>query len=254
MFDEDKYLVFATRKGVIKKTRLMAYSHVRQTGIIATRLDEGDELIGVAITDGTKEIILATKLGYAARFNEADVRSTGRATYGVKGVTLRSGDEVVSLAVVSPGDHLLTLTEKGYGKRSLVDDYRKTRRGGKGVITIKAGGRNGNVVSALAVADDDEIIVTSVNGMIIRIPVHGIRLQGRATLGVRIMRLKANDRVTAVARLVGLAEEERLVESGRTITKEPVENGDAVDDVDKGEEDEEEDDTDDIDEDENSED
>ncbi len=244
-FDEDKYLVFATRKGVIKKTRLMAYSHVRQTGIIAMRLDEGDELIGVAITDGTKEIILATKLGYAARFSEADVRATGRATYGVKGVTLRSSDEVVSLAVVDPGDHLLTLTEKGYGKRSLVDDYRKTRRGGKGVITIKTGGRNGDVVSALTVADDDEIIVTSVNGMVIRIPVHGIRLQGRATLGVRIMRLKPADRVAAVASLVGLAEQERMVESGRTITKGPVENGDVIDDVGGDDEEDDTDDTDD---------
>lgn len=227
VFDEDRYLVFATRKGLIKKTRLIAYSHVRQTGIIATRLDKGDELIGVAITDGTKEIVLATKLGYAARFSEGDVRPTGRATYGVKGVTLRSSDEVVSMAVVNPGDHLLTLTGNGYGKRSLVDDYRKTRRGGKGVITIKTGGRNGNVVSVLAVADDDELIVTSVNGMVIRIPVHGIRLQSRATLGVRIMRLKPKDRVTAVARLVGAAEEERVVESGRTITKESVENGEA---------------------------
>jgi DNA gyrase subunit A len=229
VFDEDRYLVFATRKGLIKKTRLMAYSHVRQTGIIATRLDKGDELIGVAITDGTKEIVLATRLGYAARFSEGDVRATGRATYGVKGVTLRSSDEVVSMAVVDPGDHLLTLTENGYGKRSLVDDYRKTRRGGKGVITIKTGGRNGNVVSVLSVADDDELIVTSVKGMVIRIPVHGIRLQSRATLGVRIMRLKQSDRIAAIARLVGAAEAERMVESGsRTITKESVENGDVA--------------------------
>ena len=244
VFDEDRYLVFATRKGLIKKTRLMAYSHVRQTGIIATRLDEGDELIGVAITDGTKEIVLATKLGYAARFNEGDVRATGRATYGVKGVTLRSSDEVVSMAVVDPGNHLLTLTENGYGKRSLVDDYRKTRRGGKGVITIKTGGRNGNVISVLAVADDDELIVTSVNGMVIRIPVHGIRLQGRATLGVRIMRLKPKDRVAAIASLVGEAEEERVVESGKTITKEPAENADVAEESEESEADEEDDDED----------
>jgi DNA gyrase subunit A len=232
LFDEDRFLVFATRKGIIKKTRLMAYSHVRQTGIIATRLDDGDELIGVAITDGTKEIVLATKLGYAGRFNEGDVRPTGRATYGVKGVTLRQGDEVVSMAVVEPADHLLTVTERGYGKRSLVADYRKTRRGGKGVITIKAGGRNGKVISVLPVTDDDELIFTSVNGMIIRIPVHDIRLQSRVTLGVRLMRLKEGDLVTAVASLVGAAEEERMAESGRTITKAPPENGDLVDDDD----------------------
>ncbi|HUU07812.1 MAG TPA: DNA gyrase subunit A [Thermoplasmata archaeon] len=232
LFDEDRYLVFATRKGIIKKTRLMAYSHVRQPGIIAMRLDDGDELVGVAITDGTKEVVLATKLGYAGRFNEADVRPTGRATYGVKGVTLRKGDEVVSMAVVGPTDHLLTITERGYGKRSLVEDYRKTRRGGKGVITIKTGDRNGNVLSVLVVTDDDELIFTSVKGMIIRMPVHGIRLQSRATLGVRFMRLKGRDLVTAVASLVGVADEERMAESGRTITKAPTEDGDLVDDND----------------------
>ncbi|MGB2826469.1 MAG: DNA gyrase subunit A [Thermoplasmata archaeon] len=238
VFDEERYLVFATRKGIIKKTRLMAYSHVRQPGIIAMRLDDGDELVGVAITDGTKEVVLATKLGYAGRFNEADVRPTGRATYGVKGVTLRKGDEVVSMAIVDPTDHLLTITERGYGKRSLVADYRKTRRGGKGVITIKTGDRNGNVISVLSVADDDELMFTSVKGMIIRMPVSGIRLQSRATLGVRFMRLKGRDLVTAVARLVGVADEERLAESGRTITKAPTENGDLVDDNDTGGDDE----------------
>ena len=229
-FDEDRFLVFATKKGLIKKTRLMAYSHVRQSGIIATRLDQGDELIGVAITDGSKEVVLATKLGYAGRFSEGDVRATGRATYGVKGLTLRKADEVVSMAVVDEPDHLLTVTERGFGKRSLVSDYRKTKRGGKGVITIKTGGRNGNVLSVLAVTDDDELIFTSVNGMIIRMPVHDIRLQGRATLGVRLMRLREGDRVTAVARLVGVADEERVVESGKTITKAPTENGDLLDD------------------------
>ncbi|MGB2580899.1 MAG: DNA gyrase subunit A [Thermoplasmata archaeon] len=238
IFDEERYLVFATRKGIIKKTRLMAYSHVRQPGIIAMRLDDGDELVGVAITDGTKEVVLATKLGYAGRFNEADVRPTGRATYGVKGVTLRKGDEVVSMAIVDPTDHLLTITERGYGKRSLVADYRKTRRGGKGVITIKTGDRNGNVISVLSVADDDELMFTSVKGMIIRMPVSGIRLQSRATLGVRFMRLKGRDLVTAVARLVGVADEERLAESGRTITKAPTENGDLVDDNGTGGDDE----------------
>ena len=238
LFDEERYLVFATRKGIIKKTRLMAYSHVRQPGIIAMRLDDGDELVGVAITDGTKEVVLATKLGYAGRFNEADVRPTGRATYGVKGVTLRKGDEVVSMAIVDPTDHLLTITERGYGKRSPVADYRKTRRGGKGVITIKTGDRNGNVISVLSVADDDELMFTSVKGMIIRMPVSGIRLQSRATLGVRFMRLKGRDLVTAVARLVGVADEERLAESGRTITKAPTENGDLVDDNDTGGDDE----------------
>lgn len=225
VFDEDSYLVFATKRGTIKKTRLSAYSHVRQSGIIAIKLDEGDAIVGTTVTDGTKEIILATRKGLAARFAETDVRPTGRATYGVRGVRLRKGDEVVSMAVVDAKDQLLTVTEKGYGKRSLVGDYRKIRRGGKGVITIKTGGRNGDVISAKEVKDDNELIVTSVKGMVIRMPVQGISLQGRATMGVRMMKLKENDKVTAVAKLVGQTEEERAVETGRSLTTCKVPNG-----------------------------
>lgn len=228
-FTDDSYLVFATARGTIKKTRLSAYSHIRQSGIIAIRLEEGDTVVDTAITDGTKEIILATRKGLAARFSEADVRPTGRATYGVRGIRLEPGDEVVSMAVVDPKDQLLTVTENGYGKRSLVEDYRKIRRGGKGVITIKTGGRNGDVVTVKAVKDDSEIIVTSVNGMVIRIPVAGISLMGRNTMGVRLMRLKENDKVSAVARLLAASEEEQTIEAGRTLTTCPVPNGDAVD-------------------------
>ncbi len=232
-FDEERNLVFSTRGGLIKKTRLIAYSHVRQNGIIAIRLEDGDEVVDTALTDGSKEIVLATRKGSAARFNESDVRSTGRATYGVRGIRLRKGDEVVSMAVVVPKDQLLTVTENGYGKRSLVEDYRKIRRGGKGVITIKSGGRNGDVVSVQPVSDEHEIMVTSVRGMVIRMPVSGISLLGRATMGVRLMRLKDRDKVVAVAQMVGLAEEERMIESGLTITHCAEENGDLVDDEEK---------------------
>jgi DNA gyrase subunit A len=217
VFDEDSYLVFATKKGTIKKTRLSAYSHVRQSGIIAIRLDEGDEIIDTAMTDGAKEIILATRKGLAARFLETDVRPTGRVTYGVRGVRLKKGDSVVSMAVVEPKDQLLTVCENGYGKRSLVEDYRKIRRGGKGVITIKTSERNGDVVCAMKVTDDEELIVTSVNGMVIRMPVNGISVLSRATMGVRLMRLKEKDKVTAVARLLAPSEEERVVETGRSV-------------------------------------
>ena len=229
LFDEERNLVFATRRGVIKKTRLIAYSHVRQMGIIAITLDDGDEVVETALTDGSKEILLATKKGLAARFAETDVRPTGRATYGVRGIRLQKGDEVVSMAVVAPTDHLLSVTVRGFGKRSLVEDYRKIRRGGKGVITIKTGDRNGDVVIVREVSDDDELIVTSVRGMVIRMPVQGISLQGRATMGVRLMRLKESDRVTAVARLIGLSEEERVLEAGRTLTTCPPENGEPTD-------------------------
>jgi len=235
LFDEDRHLVFATKKGLIKKTRLPAYSHVRQIGIIAIRLEDDDEVVETALTNGTKEVILATKKGFAARFDEKDVRPTGRATYGVRGVRLTKGDEVVSMAVVDAKDQLLSVTENGYGKRSLVDDYRKIHRGGKGVITIKTGGRNGDVMIVREVTDDDELIITSVRGMVIRMPVKGISLQGRATMGVRLMRLKENDKLTAVARLVGAAQEERALEEGRTRTTCPVENGESSDESDSEE-------------------
>jgi len=225
-FDDESYIVFCTKKGTIKKTKLSAYSHIRQSGIIAIRLDEGDELVETAITDGSREIVLATRKGLAARFDEKDARPIGRGTYGVRGIRLQQGDEVVSMAIVGPKDQLLSVTEQGYGKRSLVEDYRKIRRGGKGVITIKTGGRNGDVVSVMKVSDDDEIIATSVKGMVIRMPVAGISLQGRATMGVRVMRLKEGDRLAAVTRLVGKLEEERVVEAGRTLTSCPAPNGD----------------------------
>jgi DNA gyrase subunit A len=186
-------------------------------------------------------VILATKKGFAARFDEKDVRPTGRATFGVRGVRLTKGDEVVSMAVVGAKDQLLSVTENGYGKRSLVEDYRKIHRGGKGVITIKTGGRNGDVMTVREVTDDDELIVTSVRGMVIRMPVKGISLQGRATMGVRLMRLKENDRLTAVARLVGATQEERALEEGRTRTTCPVENGENVDENGAGKEDEDSD-------------
>lgn len=228
-FADDNFLVFATSKGTIKKTKLSAYQHVRQSGIIAIKLDEKDEVVDTTITDGSKEIILATKKGLAARFSETDVRPTGRATYGVRGIRLTKGDEVVSMAVVDAKGQLLTVTERGYGKRSLVADYRKIRRGGKGVITIKTGERNGDVVCAKEVKDDNEIIVTSVKGMVIRMPVSGISILGRATMGVRLMRLKEGDKVAAVTRLLGESEEQRMVEAGRTLTSCPAPNGDTVD-------------------------
>jgi DNA gyrase subunit A len=242
VFDEDSYLVFATKKGTIKKTRLSAYSHVRQSGIIAIRLDDGDEIIDTAMTDGAKEIILATRKGLAARFLETDVRPTGRATYGVRGVRLTKGDSVVSMAVVEPRDQLLTVCEHGYGKRSPVEDYRKIRRGGKGVITIKTNERNGDVVCAMKVTDDEELIVTSVNGMVIRMPVKGISVLSRATMGVRLMKLKEKDKVTAVARLLPPSEEERAVETGRSLTvcrepgKEPKGDGEDPEEPEDGEE------------------
>lgn len=200
-FDEDHFLVFATKRGIIKKTPLSAYKNVRSTGIIALRLDEGDELVETKLTDGTREIILATRMGQAIRFDESEVRPMGRPARGVRGISLRPGDEVVSMAVIDEDSNLLTITTNGYGKVSRVSDYRKTRRGGKGVITIRTGDRNGFVVAVKEVDEGDELIVTSAQGMVIRVPVGDIRIYRRATKGVTIMKLREGDTVCAVARL-----------------------------------------------------
>ncbi len=212
-FDEDRFLLFATKKGLIKKTKLSAYSRPRVTGIWAIKLRPGDELTDVALSDGTKEVVLGTRQGMAVRFSEKDVRAVGRYSMGVKGVRLKKKDDrVIGMAVVEPESVLLTVSEKGYGKRSKVEDYRKTKRGAQGVINLKIVEKNGPVVAIRPVKDDDELIMTSVKGMIIRIPVEGIRIMGRSTQGVKVMRLKKGDKVKALARVIGEKEEMELTE------------------------------------------
>ena len=207
-FPDDRFLAFCTRNGLIKKTCLSAYKNVRSRGIKAIKLEEDDELVETHLTTGDAEIIIATKGGQACRFNESDVRPTGRDTMGVKGVTLNSGDSVVAMASVRPEDMLLTVTENGFGKISSVDDYRKTRRGGKGVITIKTGGRNGDVVAVRTVNASDELMITSKQGKIIRIKVAEIRITGRNAMGVKVMNLHDDDLVTALEPVVGGSDEE----------------------------------------------
>ncbi|MBX8632250.1 MAG: DNA gyrase subunit A [Thermoplasmata archaeon YP2-bin.285] len=215
-FDGEHYLLFSTRRGKVKKTPLAAYSHVRSMGIIAVGLDEGDEVIGTVLTDGRQDIMLATRDGYVIRFSETDVRPMGRQASGVRGIRLRGSDEVVSMECSSSeGNILLTITENGYGKPSWVGEYRKTRRGGKGVITIKTTERNGKVVAVREFNPGDEVLLTSESGMVIRIPVEDIRVMGRNTQGVRIMKLEEGDRVTAMTRLVGSEVEERVMEEGQ---------------------------------------
>lgn len=212
-FPDDRYLVFCTREGLIKKTALSAYGNVRAKGIKAIKLDEGDELIETDITDGSDQIILASAGGQAARFDESDVRPTGRDTMGVKGMTLNDGDRVVSMAVVKSGDRLLTVSENGYGKISDVDDYRKTRRGGKGVITIKTDERNGMVVSVRKVNPGDQLMLTSSSGKIIRMDTDEIRETGRNAKGVRIMDVRDGDKVVAVEPVMTEEQEEAIEES-----------------------------------------
>ncbi len=202
-FDDEHNLVFSTKNGLVKKTVLSAYSNIRVNGVRAIRLDEDDELIATRLSDGNQTILLASADGQACKFDEKEVRSMGRVTRGVIGMRLNKGDKVVSMAIVEHEEgNLLTLTENGYGKRSPISEYRKTHRGSKGVKTIITNERNGKVIYVRELTDNDEIMLTSKMGMVVRIPVESIRIQGRNTMGVRIMRLNEEDKVVSVAKVI----------------------------------------------------
>ncbi|MGQ0810160.1 MAG: DNA gyrase subunit A [Nitrospiraceae bacterium] len=203
-FRDDRFVVMATKQGVIKKTELSAFSNPRQGGIIALGLEEGDKLIGVHITDGQREILIGTRQGITIRFKEEEVRPMGRTAYGVKGITLEEGNEVIGMETITPDSTtaLLTVTEGGYGKRTPVTEYRVQGRGGKGIISVKTTERNGLAVGFLQVRDGDEIMLMAAQGKVLRCRVDDIREIGRNTQGVRILDLDSDDdRVVAVARL-----------------------------------------------------
>ncbi len=206
-FQEGRYVLFATRRGLVKKTDLMQYASPRPSGIIAIALEEGDEVIGVRLTDGSREAILSTRDGQAIRFKEDEARPMGRDTYGVRGMKLDEGDEVVSLDLVEPGATLLAVSENGYGKRTEMDEYRLTRRGGKGIITMKTTDKTGRVIGVRMVTDDDQIMLVTSGGKVIRLRVNEIRVIGRNTQGVRLINLEEGERVASVARLAEREEE-----------------------------------------------
>ncbi|WP_347489502.1 DNA gyrase subunit A [Desulfoscipio sp. XC116] len=201
-FDNNYYLLMATCHGIIKKTPLSEYGHTKRDGIKALNLDDGDALVNALLTDGTEEVIIGTKNGLAIRFSEKDVRSTGRVTRGVKGITLNKLDEVVSMGLICEDSELLVVTSKGYGKRTKINEYRTQSRGGKGIINIKCMERNGLVVSLQVVKPEDEVLMISADGIMIRIKVDDISLFGRITQGVLLMKLGEGDHVVAVAKVV----------------------------------------------------
>ncbi|HSB45236.1 MAG TPA: DNA gyrase subunit A [Nitrospira sp.] len=210
-YREDRFVIMATKKGIIKKTELAAYSNPRQGGIIALGLEDGDKLIGVHVTDGQREILLGTKQGITIRFKEEEVRPMGRTAYGVKGITLEEGNEVIGMETITPDSttSILTVTEGGYGKRTPVTEYRVQGRGGKGIISVKTTERNGLAVGFLQVRDDDEIMLMAAQGKVLRCKVDDIREIGRNTQGVRILDLDGEeDRVVAVAKLAESVERE----------------------------------------------
>jgi len=200
-FDPGRQVVMATQKGIVKKTPLEAFSRPRAGGIIAINVAADDRLVAARLTDGDMEIFLATRQGQAIRFRESDVRSMGRTAAGVKGIELAPGDQVVAMEAVAGAPALLTVTENGYGKRTRIDEYPLQRRGGKGVITIQTSQRNGPVVGALLVDENDEVMLISDRGKIVRTRVGGISVIGRRTQGVRLIRLEPGERLVGVARL-----------------------------------------------------
>jgi DNA gyrase subunit A len=206
-FEEHKFIVMGTRRGVIKKTELSAFSNPRAGGIIAMGVEEGDSVIAVSISDGNNEIFIGTINGMAIRFPESDVRPMGRNAYGVRGISLRDDDQVVAMEVLTPGGTILSVTEQGYGKRTELDEYRVQSRGGVGIINIQTSERNGKVIGIAQVTGDDELMLITQQGKILRMASSNIRSIGRATQGVRLIEIEGEDRAVSIARLAEKDEE-----------------------------------------------
>jgi DNA gyrase subunit A len=225
----DEFIVLSTRKGVIKKTSLEAFSNPRKAGIIAINLAEGDELIGVGRSSGHDDVLLATRAGKSIRFSENDARPMGRTAGGVRGIALTGEDEVVGMEILAGDAQILTTTERGYGKRTPLAEYRPQRRGGQGIINIRANERNGFVVGIAQVVDDDDVMLITDGGKVLRCPVDGISSMGRATQGVRVMNLDPDEKLVSIARV---AEEDVSRDAGSLDAS--AENGPAerVDDAD----------------------
>ncbi len=200
-FEPGYHVILATKNGLVKKTDLMAYSRPRKGGIIALNLAQGDELIAAMITDGTYNVFLGSSMGKSIRFHESDVRPTGRIAGGIRGMRLASGDRIVGMEVLSHGQTLFTVTENGYGKRTSIDEYPVQKRGGMGVITIKTSERNGQVVAILLVEDDNDLMLMTNIGKIIRMPIKGVSVISRNTQGVKLIGIEPEERVVGAARL-----------------------------------------------------
>ncbi|MDL1962639.1 MAG: DNA gyrase subunit A, partial [Deltaproteobacteria bacterium] len=208
IFEPDRFVIMATKNGVVKKTSLEAFSRPRPTGIIAATVCEGDELIAAAITDGKADIFLGTRHGHSIRFPESNVRPMGRTAAGVRGIKLTKGDHVVAMVVISETQNtLFTVTENGYGKRTQVSEYRVQSRGGKGVINIRTTEKVGHVVGVILVNGHDEVMLIGASGNIIRIGVQDVRTIGRSTQGVRLIRIQKEDHLAAMAKLAEQDEE-----------------------------------------------
>jgi len=231
-FEEGKNILMATKQGVIKKTDLMAYSNPRTGGIIALTLDSGDELISACLTDGTKEVLLSTKNGKAIRFIEEDARAMGRTARGVRGITLDEDDGLVAMDIVSPtnqGASILSVTENGFGKKTVIGEYPLQSRGGKGVITIKTSARNGRMIGVQQITEQDDVMLITDKGKIIRMGGRDISVIGRNTQGVKLIGLEPGEKVMALARLAEKEEDQGSQEDEENLEETPEESGEGED-------------------------
>jgi DNA gyrase subunit A len=206
-WDETLHIVFATRSGIVKKSNLSDYANVRRGGIIAIQIEPDDRLIDAKVTSGNDELVLITRDGMSLRFHEEQLRDQGRNTVGVWGIRPEKGDHVVAIAIVNPAAMLLVAGENGIGKRTPFDDYRKQSRGGKGIITMKTGDKTGHVVGALTVTENDEMMLITTKGQLIRTRVNEIRETGRNAMGVKLLTLREGEKLQAIAPVVSQADE-----------------------------------------------
>ena len=210
---DNNYIIMCTKEGVVKKTRLEAYSRPRQNGVNAITIREGDQLIEAKLTTGNSEVLIAAKEGKAIRFNEEAVRPIGRTGAGVKGITIEDDDEVIGMVCVEPDskEDILVVSENGYGKRTDLDDYRITNRGGKGVKTLQITEKTGKLIAIKSVTDDNDLMIINRSGLTIRIPVSDIRVSGRATQGVKVINLREGDSIASVIPVPKSDDEEQPV-------------------------------------------
>jgi DNA gyrase subunit A len=227
-FDDEEflnshYVVFATKYGTIKKTSLKAYSRPRTNGVIAINIAEGDQVVGVRLTNGSNELLLANRNGRAIRFNEQDVRIMGRVSTGVRGMTLDGGDdEVIGMVCVNDleNETIMVVSENGYGKRSQIEDYRKTKRGAKGVKTLSVTDKTGRLVAIKVVTDENDLMIINKSGVLIRLKVADVRVMGRATQGVRLINLtKKNDSIASVCKVMSASDEEIAEQGDEELTE-----------------------------------
>jgi DNA gyrase subunit A len=226
-FINNNYIILATKKGIIKKTTLEAYSRPRQNGVNAITIKDGDQLLEARLTNGSSEVMLAVRSGKAIRFNESIVRAIGRTASGVRGITLgHENDEVIGMVCVQDeNEDILVVSENGYGKRSKIDDYRVTNRGGKGVKTINVTEKTGDLIAMKSVSDDSDLMIITQNGITIRLAVSSISVLGRATQGVRVINLRGEDQIASVARVNAVEEEEEEIVEGMENIESSDDNG-----------------------------